>query len=53
MQFQQCDGRAAPHDGYAASEEEAKAAWKRCWDSGNLPINWPPSLANVTSSCRS
>jgi hypothetical protein len=26
-------GRAAPHQDYVASEAEAKAAWRRCWDS--------------------
>ena len=47
VEFHQRKGRAAPHDGYAADFEAAKAAWKRCWESGNPPINWPPSLRNA------
>ena len=41
VEFHQRAGRAAPHDGYEATEEAAKAAWKRCWESGNPPIYWP------------
>jgi hypothetical protein len=44
VQFHQCDGRDEPHDGYAATEQEAKFAWKRCWESADVPINWPPAL---------
>jgi hypothetical protein len=35
-------GRTPPHQGYAADEETASRAWKRCWQSADVPINWPP-----------
>lgn len=28
-------GRAEPHQGRAATEAEAKAAWRACWDSAD------------------
>ncbi len=43
--FFQRTGRIGPHEGVVASFDIAKAEWKRCWDSGDPPINWPPSLA--------
>jgi hypothetical protein len=44
VEFHQRNGRAAPHDGHAPDLEAAKAAWKRCWESAEVPIDWPPSL---------
>jgi hypothetical protein len=41
VEFHQRAGRVEPHDGNEATEEKAKAAWKRCWESGRPPINWP------------
>ena len=37
-------GRAEPHQGHAATEDEARAKWKRCWETGDVPVRWPPSL---------
>ena len=34
--------RAAPHQGRCDTLDEAKAAWRRCWDSADVPIHWPP-----------
>src|SRR5262245_34130590 len=34
-------GRTPPHQGYAADDETAKCEWKRCWESADVPINWP------------
>ena len=45
VEFHQRKGRAEPHQGHVLTEEEAKAAWKRCWESADVPIRWPPSLA--------
>jgi len=42
--FQQRDGRAAPHQGYVDDFETAEAEWKRCWESADAPIEWPPAL---------
>ena len=42
VDFSQRKGRTEPHQGRADSVEEAKAAWRRCWDSAAVPINWPP-----------
>ena len=33
-----------PHQGPASTLNEAKAAWRKCWDSADVPIHWPPSL---------
>ena len=45
VEFHQRKGRAEPHQGHVLTEDEAKAAWKRCWESADVPIRWPPSLA--------
>jgi hypothetical protein len=34
----------APSQGYVADFEAAKAAWKRCWESAEVPIDRPPAL---------
>ena len=44
VEFHQRKGRPEPHQGHVLTEEEAKAAWKRCWDSADVPVRWPPSL---------
>ena len=44
VEFHQRTGRAEPHQGNAATEAEAKAAWRRCWNSADVPIRWPPAL---------
>jgi hypothetical protein len=35
-------GRAEPHQGHAASEDEARAKWQEHWDSADVPVRWPP-----------
>jgi hypothetical protein len=35
--------RVPPHQGHCEDFESAKAAWKRCWESGDVPIQWPPA----------
>ena len=45
MDFRQRKGRSEPHQGHVQTEDEAKAAWKRCWESADVPINWSPSSA--------
>jgi hypothetical protein len=44
VEFHQRKGRKEPHQGNALTLEEAKIAWRRCWDSAAVPIAWPPSL---------
>ena len=43
VEHHQRAGRAAPQQGRCDSLDEAKAAWRRCWDSADTPIHWPPS----------
>src|SRR5688500_2072161 len=43
-------GRAEPHQGRCDTLEEAKAAWRRCWDSAETPIHWPPSMQRDSSN---
>ena len=50
VEFHQRKGRAEPHQGNAASFEEATVAWKLCWTSADVPIKWPIALQN--SGCR-
>ena len=38
VEFHQRKGRAEPH-------QEHVARGKRCWESADVPIRWPPSLA--------
>lgn len=42
VEFHQRGGREEPHQGNADSKEAAKAAWRRCWDSADVPVKWPP-----------
>ena len=44
VEFHQAQGRASPWYGRAETLEEAKAAWRKCWDSADVPIRWPPAL---------
>ena len=44
VEHHQRRGRAGPHQGRCDSLDEAKAAWRKCWDSADVPINWPPSM---------
>ena len=44
VEFHQRRGRTEPHQGQADDLEAAKAAWRRCWDSANTSIHWPPSM---------
>jgi hypothetical protein len=44
VEFHQAQGRSKPWYGYAADFEVAKEAWKRCWESAEVPIDWPPAL---------
>ena len=44
VEFQQRTGRAPPHQGYAADLEAASRAWKRCWGSADVAIDWPPTM---------
>ena len=37
----QRQGRAEPHQGHAETLDQATAAWRKCWDSADTPINWP------------
>ena len=43
VEFHQRRWRAEPHQGQADDLESAKAAWRKCWDSADTPIHWPPS----------
>ena len=47
VEFHQTQGRATPHNGQVETLEEAKAAWRKCWDSADVPINWPPSMQTL------
>ena len=38
VEWHQRQGRTPPGQGNAATEDEAKAAWKRCWESADTPI---------------
>ena len=42
MEFHQLEGRIPPHQGVAADRESAMAAFKRCWESADIPIRRPP-----------
>jgi hypothetical protein len=44
VEHHQRAGPAGPYDGHAADFEAAKTAWKHCWESADVPINWPPAL---------
>ena len=44
VEFHQRRGRTEPHQGQADDLEAAKAAWRKCWDSAETPIHWPPAL---------
>ena len=47
--FFQRQGRAEPRQGQVDTLEEAKAAWRKCWDSADVPINWPPSMQRLST----
>jgi hypothetical protein len=49
--FFQRRGRTPPHQDYAGTEDEAKSAWKRCWESADVPIRWPPVLQRPGDPC--
>lgn len=44
MASDQREGRTPPHQGYAADEETATRAWKRCWESAEAALNWPLTI---------
>ena len=44
VEFHQRANRVAPHQGQCEDLETAKAALKRCWESADVPIKWPPAL---------
>lgn len=48
--FFQRQGRAEPHQGHAETLNEATAAWRKCWDSADVPIHWPPSMQRTAAS---
>ena len=48
--FHQRGKRIAPHQ-YVADFETAKAAWKRCWESAEAPIQWPTAHRDNGRSC--
>jgi hypothetical protein len=50
VEFHQRAGRTEPHQGHCATEDEAKAAWKRCWQSADVPVKWPPPLRDLQNS---
>ena len=39
-----------PHQGHAETLNEATAAWRKCWDSADVPIHWPPSMQRTAAS---
>jgi hypothetical protein len=41
LEVRQRPGRAEPYHGQLDTLEEAKAAWRKCWESADVPINWP------------
>ena len=44
VEFHHRQGRTPPHDGQEENIERAEIAWRRCWDSADMPIHWPPSM---------
>jgi hypothetical protein len=42
VEIDQRAGRTPPHEGYEVDELAAMRAWKRCWQSADVPVNWPP-----------
>jgi hypothetical protein len=45
VEFHQAKGRVVPFFGQVDTLEAAKAACRKCWDSADVPIRWPPSMA--------
>ena len=43
VDLHQRGNRVAPHQGHCEDFESAKAAWKRYWESADVPIHWPPT----------
>ena len=52
VEFHQAQGRAKPWDGQVETLEEAEAAWRKCWDSADLPIRWPPALRRPSTASK-
>ena len=50
VEYHQRQGRAAPGQGQCDKLDEAKAAWRKCWDSADAPIHWPPSMRREGSN---
>ena len=42
VEFFQRQGRTPPHQGVVANRESAMAAFKRCWESADIPIRKSP-----------
>ena len=49
VDFFQTRGRTEPHYGQVDTLEEAKAAWRKCWDSADTSIHWPPSMQRANA----
>ena len=44
IEFHQCAGRTYPQWGTADTLEDAMGALKACWESADVPIQWPPAI---------
>jgi hypothetical protein len=42
VEFHQRKGRTPPYQGVTADRETAMAAFKRCWESADIPVRKPP-----------
>ena len=42
VEFHRRKGRTPPHQGIVADRVSAMAAFKRCWESADIPIRKPP-----------
>ncbi len=42
VEFHQREGRTPPHQGITTDRESAMAAFKRCWESADIPVRKPP-----------
>jgi hypothetical protein len=50
VELQQRMGRPGPHHGQVDTLDEARAAWRKCWESARVEINWPPLKAALRMS---
>jgi hypothetical protein len=50
VEFFQRAGRAEPHQGQVDTLDEAKAAWRQCRDSADVPIHWPLTMRRESSN---